>query len=877
MGATNLDTALWNGPRRFDDFEVVRPLGRGGMGQVFLGRDVVLDREVALKFTMADDPSPAVRARFLREARAIARLSHPNVVGIYRVGEALGRPYIAYEFVEGDDLDRLRAPMPWARVARIGLGLARGLAAAHRAGVLHRDIKPSNAMLTAAGEVKLLDFGLARLGDAHAADTGWSAHGAPVDADGRTLPAHATNSHAGGVTNAGAIMGTPAYLPPEAWRHEEITARSDLYALGLVLYELLTGTLPHGRQRPVPVELVLNVDAPPLQTWCPDVLPSFAELVHQCLARDPAGRPESAAELVGAIERICSIFVPAPVAAAPLGEDRDATLVAGSFERVLAQGDALPRRVYERLFAVRPDLRALFPADLEPQRRKLAQALELSLMGLRDHDRIAPMLRDLGRRHAHLNLGPGDYGLLGDVLMTAVRELDPEIDDEVAHAWRRAYAFVTDTMREPARSSDVASSTRPPSEPPSPPPRSWSGMVPEVRYAFHGDVSLAYQLFGEGPREIVFFGWFSHLELMWQREEFATFLRRLGYLGRVVMFDKRGVGLSDRNITGCTFEDRLDDIEAIVTAVGFRRPILFGNIEGGAHAIAYAALHPERVPGVILFGTGVRSGLQAQGSDPITPEVEAFLEELRTRWGRSEVPDTPGGATPRSANAGATDWLAHFQRMVISPGGMIAMTRSILRINVGWLAPAMQTPALLLHLRGDALAPIELAESLAALLPDARLVAISGANYQLEPGEPERMFREIEAFFERLDGLVDARPAHPPLRVVLGLVAEGDEGALASLADSVELLSARWGATHVERLDGAEWVSAHPRCLPALRLAEALQGVARGLGVRLRCAVRAGVFASRDSGVVAEALAQARTASVGETITDRSAASLRTE
>jgi len=196
---------------------------------------------------------------------------------------------------------------------------------------------------------------------------------------------------------------------------------------------------------------------------------------------------------------------------------------------------------------------------------------------------------------------------------------------------------------------------------------------------------------------------------------------------------------------------------------------------------------------------------------------------------------------------------------------------------VGWLVPFVQTPVLVLHLRGDMLAPFALAEALAASLPDARLVAISGANYQLDAGEPERMFLEIAAFFARLDGLGDARHADPPVRVVLALVAEGDEGALASLADSVERLSARWGATHVERLDGAAWVSAHPRCLPALRLAEALQEVARGLGVRLRCAVRGGVFASRDSAVVAEARAQAETAPVGGTITDTTAALLRTE
>src|SRR3954465_7679082 len=130
----------WVPPGELDGFRVVRQLGRGGMGTVYLGHDDALDRPVALKFLVSSEPSAPARDRFLIEARAIARLQHPNVVGIYRVGEVLGRPYIAYEMVAGSSLDKLALPLPWARALEIGIGVARGLAAAHRRDVLHRDI-----------------------------------------------------------------------------------------------------------------------------------------------------------------------------------------------------------------------------------------------------------------------------------------------------------------------------------------------------------------------------------------------------------------------------------------------------------------------------------------------------------------------------------------------------------------------------------------------------------------------------------------------------------------------------------------------------------------------------------------------------------------
>ena len=134
----------WQPPTTFDDFEVVRYLGAGGMGYVYLARDTLLDRLVAIKFVAPDASDPAARERFPLEARAVARLQHPNIVAAYRVGNIDGHPYLASEYVAGSRLDRLARPMEWQRVLSIGVGLARGLAAAHHSRVLHRDIKPKS-------------------------------------------------------------------------------------------------------------------------------------------------------------------------------------------------------------------------------------------------------------------------------------------------------------------------------------------------------------------------------------------------------------------------------------------------------------------------------------------------------------------------------------------------------------------------------------------------------------------------------------------------------------------------------------------------------------------------------------------------------------
>src|ERR1051325_5083840 len=150
----------WSPPDEFEEYRLVRLLGRGTMGEVYLARDSLLDRPVAVKFVQAAG-DPDARARFFDEARAIARLQHPNVVAIYRVAEVAGHPYLVSEYVRGRPLDQLDRPASSRQVLELALDLARGLAAAHRCGVLHRDVKPANAMLTDDGHAKLLAFGLA--------------------------------------------------------------------------------------------------------------------------------------------------------------------------------------------------------------------------------------------------------------------------------------------------------------------------------------------------------------------------------------------------------------------------------------------------------------------------------------------------------------------------------------------------------------------------------------------------------------------------------------------------------------------------------------------------------------------------------------------
>jgi formylglycine-generating enzyme required for sulfatase activity len=338
MSSSHVD---WVPPVRFDEYRLVKLLGRGSMGQVWLAHDTLLDRLVAVKFSAELSSHDDVRQRFLTEARAAARVQHPNIIAIYRVGEIGPRPYLISEYVRGDSLDKIAQPVAWPRLYEIAIGLARGLAAAHRQGVLHRDLKPANAIVSDTGEVKLLDFGLAKLlpqvtpphapvtlgreaavtlpvftGEVMTAPHVSSELFVPPSDEAAItieVPAGSSQQTPGGgialpsVTRAGAVMGTPAYMPPEAWRGEPAAPCSDVYSLGALLYALGAGNPPHrGDSSAVARNTVLASDPPPLAIAAPGIDPGFAAVVDRCLRRDPTQRFVSGDAVREALEALAA-------------------------------------------------------------------------------------------------------------------------------------------------------------------------------------------------------------------------------------------------------------------------------------------------------------------------------------------------------------------------------------------------------------------------------------------------------------------------------------------------------------------------------------------------------------------------------------------
>ena len=269
---------------RLATYEIIAPIGAGGMGEVYHAKDLRLGREIALKVLPTGTSSSAERlARFEREARTVAGLNHPNIVTLFSVETDGDVHFLTMELVEGQSLDRVLAPggLPIMRVIELGIELADALAAAHEKGVVHRDLKPANVVLTKNGRVKVLDFGLAKLTDP---DTN------PNLSQAATV--------ASPLSTEGQAVGTVPYMAPEQMRGESVDPRTDLFALGVVLYELASGRRPFEGKTNAEISSAILRDSPkPLASIRSDLPAHLERIVRRCLEKDPRERAQSSLDV----------------------------------------------------------------------------------------------------------------------------------------------------------------------------------------------------------------------------------------------------------------------------------------------------------------------------------------------------------------------------------------------------------------------------------------------------------------------------------------------------------------------------------------------------------------------------------------------------
>ena len=270
-------------------YEIVSPIGAGGMGEVYRARDARLGRDVALKIlpeSFARDPERL--RRFEQEARAVAALNHPNILALYDIGREDGRPYLVSELLEGQTLRTMleSGPVAVRKAGELGVQIASGLAAAHEKGIVHRDLKPENIFVTKDGRAKILDFGLAKLTQPSAAQSSAS--------DGATL----TSSP----TEAGTVMGTAGYMAPEQVRGEPVDHRTDIFAFGSVLYEMISGQRAFRRDTAAEtMTAILKEEPPDLSHDAQPVSPALDRILRRCLEKLPEQRFQSAQDLAFAL------------------------------------------------------------------------------------------------------------------------------------------------------------------------------------------------------------------------------------------------------------------------------------------------------------------------------------------------------------------------------------------------------------------------------------------------------------------------------------------------------------------------------------------------------------------------------------------------
>jgi len=372
---------------------------------------------------------------------------------------------------------------------------------------------------------------------------------------------------------------------------------------------------------------------------------------------------------------------------------------------------------------------------------------------------------------------------------------------------------------------------------PEPKLQSWLG-PPETRYARSGDVNIAYQVIGDAPLDLVFvMGWVSHMEYFWREPSFARFLHRLASFSRLILFDKRGTGLSDRVPINQlpTLEQRMDDVRAVMDAVGSERAALCGVSEGGPMCSLFAATYPEKTLALVMIGTYAKRIRDAEYPWGPTPEQrEQFFEAMRKQWGG------PVGIDERAPSvaddAEFRDWWATYLRMGASPGAAVALTQMNAEIDVRNVLPSIRVPSLVIHRTDDQCLKVEEGRFVADQIPGAKFVELPGVDHLPFVGDQDAILDEVEEF---LTGV--RHPIEPDTVLATVMVAR-----LVGIKEQVDRLGPErwaewWRRLHAHITKEIEWFRGREIDILENRLLAIFDGPARAI----RCATAITEYASR--------------------------------
>jgi len=477
--------------------------------------------------------------------------------------------------------------------------------------------------------------------------------------------------------------------------------------------------------------------------------------------------------------------------------------------------------------------------------------LDLSAGQLRRGDAVVPLapkaftvLQHLVTRSGQLvtkdellELAWADVHVGDGALKVCIREIrraledDPKTPSYIETAHRRGYRFIAPV------SIDAAAPVAPGLTVVPAGPASAVLTVPETHYARSGDVNIAYQVIGSGPRDLVFImGWVSHLDYFWAEPSFARFLYRLAAFSRLILIDKRGTGLSDRVTELPTLELRMDDVRAVMDQVGSNYAALLGVSEGGPMCALFAATYPEKTRALVMIGTYAKRLWDPEYPWGPTHEArEAFYKRIRDEWGG------PIGLEERAPTMASDPafraWWATYLRMGASPGAALALTQMNAEIDIREILPSIRVPTLVLHRRHDRLLKVEEGRYVASRIPGARFVELPGEDHLPFVGDQDAIIDEVERFVTGAPGA----STRPLLDRVLATIlhARVDGVAIAAFLDHAAR-ECEWFRGRPLPSTGGQFVAAFDGPARAIRCATALVEAGGRYAVQVRVGLHTG-------------------------------------